>query len=80
MFASTACGHRMAHRKGKETKLLPSTAGPGNMLGCCLNSFHFLWANLCPQALQLVISVQALALMLCHSPLGVCHELRDTST
>ena len=52
MFASTACGHRMAHRKGKETKLLPSTAGPGNMLGCCLNSFHFLWANLCPQAVD----------------------------
>ena len=22
------------------------TAGPGNMLGCCLVSFHFLWAIL----------------------------------
>ena len=34
----------MAHRKRKETKLQPSTAGPGNMLGCCLISFHFLRA------------------------------------
>ena len=42
----TACGHRMAHRKWKETKLQPGTAGPGNMLGCCLVSFHFLWAIL----------------------------------
>ena len=38
---------RMAHRKWKETKLQPRSAGPGNMLGCCcLVSFHFLWANL----------------------------------
>ena len=43
--ASTACGHRMANRKWKETKQLP-----GNMLGNCLVSFHFLWAILCPQA------------------------------
>ena len=28
----------------------PGTAGPGNSLGCCLISFHFLWAILCPQA------------------------------
>ena len=34
----------MAHRKWKETKLQPGTAGPGNMLGCCLLCFHFLWA------------------------------------
>ena len=33
----------MAHRKRKETKQQPGTAGPGNMLGCCLISFHFLW-------------------------------------
>ena len=31
-IASTACGHRMANRKWKETKQLPGTAGPGNML------------------------------------------------
>ena len=42
----------MAHRKWKETKLQPGTAGPGNMLGCCLFSFHILWAILCPQAVQ----------------------------
>ena len=34
----------MAHRKWKEAKQLPGTAGPGNMLGCCLIYFHFLWA------------------------------------
>ena len=38
------CTGRMAHRKWKEAKQLPGTAGPGNMLGCCLISFHFLWA------------------------------------
>ena len=34
----------MAHRKWKEAKQLPGTAGPVNMLGCCLINFHFLWA------------------------------------
>ena len=34
-FTFTACGDRIAHRKWKETKLLPGTAGPGNRLGCC---------------------------------------------
>ena len=34
----------MAHRKWKEAQQLPGTAGPGNMLGCCLIFFHFLWA------------------------------------
>ena len=29
---TTACGHRMAHRKWKETKQQPGTAGPSNML------------------------------------------------
>ena len=49
---STACGHRMAYRKWKETKVQPGTAGPGNMLGCSLVSFHFLWAILCPLAVR----------------------------
>ena len=34
----------MAHRKRKEIKQQPGTAGPGHMLGSCLLSFHFLWA------------------------------------
>ena len=34
----------MAHRKWKEAKQLPGRAGPGNMLGCSLIFFHFLWA------------------------------------
>ena len=49
---ATACGHRITHRKWKETKLHPGTAGPGNRLGFCIVSFHFLWAILCPQAVQ----------------------------
>ena len=36
----------MAHRIWKETKQQPGRAGTGNMLGCCLVSFHFLWAIL----------------------------------
>ena len=48
----TACGHRIAHWKWKETKQQPGTAGPGNMLGCCFVSFHFLWAILCPHNVQ----------------------------
>ena len=43
---STALVLRMAHMIWKETKQQPDTAGPGNMLGCCLVSFHFLWAIL----------------------------------
>ena len=37
---------RMAHRKWIESEQQPGTAGPGNMLGCCFNYFHFLWAIL----------------------------------
>ena len=42
----------MAKRKWKETKHQPGTAGPGNMLHCCLVSFHFLWAILCLHPVQ----------------------------
>ena len=52
----TACGHGMAYRKWKETKVHPGTAGPGNMLGCSLVSFHFLWAIPCPQAVYLSVT------------------------
>ena len=38
--------HRMWYRKWRETKQEPGTAGPGNMLGSCLVSLHFLWAIL----------------------------------
>ena len=43
---STVLVLRMAHRKWEKTKQQPGTAGPGNMLGCCLISFHFLWVIL----------------------------------
>ena len=49
----------MANRKWKDTKQEPGTAGPGNMLGCCLLYFHFLWAILCPQAVQLQLPPEA---------------------
>ena len=42
----------MAQRKFKETKLQLGTAGPGNILGCCLIFFLFLWGKLCPQAVH----------------------------
>ena len=36
----------LPHRKWKEIKQEPGTAGPGNMLGCCLIYFHFRWGKL----------------------------------
>ena len=45
-LSSTVLVLRMAHRILKETKQEPGTAEPDNMLGCCLVSFHFLWAIL----------------------------------
>ena len=53
IFASTACGHRMAHRKWKESKQQPSMLPGPAVPGCCYISFHFLWAILCPQAVQI---------------------------
>ena len=41
LLTSTGRMGWMAHRKWKETRQLPGTAGPGTMLGCCLISFHF---------------------------------------
>ena len=36
----------LPHRKLREIQQQPGTAGPGNMLGCCLIYFHFLWGKL----------------------------------
>ena len=47
---STVRVDSLPHRKWREFQQQPGTAGPGNMLGCCVISFHFLWAILCPQA------------------------------
>ena len=51
-LVSTACRHRMAHRKWKETKQQPSMLPGPAVSGCCSIFFHFLWAILCPQAVQ----------------------------
>ena len=42
MELSTACGHRMDHRKWKETKQEPSMWPGPAVPGCSLFSFHFL--------------------------------------
>ena len=44
--SSTVLVLRMAHSIWKETKQETGLAVPGNMLGCCLISFHFQWAIL----------------------------------
>ena len=33
---------KLSHRKWKETKQQPGTAGSGNILCCCLVSLHFM--------------------------------------
>ena len=50
---STVLVLRMANRTRKETKQEPGTAGPSNMLGYCLVSFHFLWAILSTSTLYI---------------------------
>ena len=42
----------MAHRKWKEIKQQPSTLPGPAVPGCSLVHFHFLWAILCPQAVD----------------------------
>ena len=42
----------MANRKWRETKQQPSMLPGPAVPGCCLVSFHFLWAILCPQAVS----------------------------
>ena len=36
----------LPHRTWREIKQQPGTAGPGNILGCCLIYFHFRWGKL----------------------------------
>ena len=45
---------RMAHRKWIETEHQPGTAEAGNMLGCCLNYFRFLWAILSTSTVEVL--------------------------
>ena len=44
----------MPHRKWRETKQQPSMLPGPAVPGCCLISFHFLWAILCPQAVHVL--------------------------
>ena len=45
----------LLHRKWREIQLQPGTAGPGNMLGCCLIYFHFLWGKLSTRTVQCTV-------------------------
>ena len=45
----------MAHRKWKEIKQQPSLLPGPAVPGCSLVSLHFLWAILCPQAVQITV-------------------------
>ena len=49
----TVLVHRMAHRKCKETKQLPSMLPGSAVPGCCLLSFHILWAILSTRTVYL---------------------------
>ena len=49
--------HSLPYRKWKEIKQQPGTAGPGNMLGCCLIYFHFRWGKLSTLTVVLEISL-----------------------
>ena len=49
----------------KDTKQQPGTAGPGNMLGCCLISFHFLWTILSTSTVFVQFLVDKTAERLC---------------
>ena len=76
----------MAHRKWKEAKQEPGTAGPGNRLGCCLISFHFLCYihSIRPVLFHFVPRITLHSRLvksdsfIKHSPKEVCPRLRDT--
>ena len=42
----------LPHRKWREIQQQPGTAGPGNMLGCCLIFLHFLLGKLSTRTVQ----------------------------
>ena len=47
----------MARRKWNETKQQPSLLPGPAVPGCSLVSFHFLWAILCPQAVEVKMAI-----------------------
>ena len=49
----------------KETKQQPGTAGTANMLGCCLVSFHFLWAILSTSTASDLLMIKCLPAVVC---------------
>ena len=56
----------MANRKWIETEQQPDTAEPGNMLGCCLNYFHFLWAILSTSTVEECFLILLRVLVISH--------------
>ena len=63
----------MAHRKRKETKLQPSMLPGPAVPGCCLVSFHFLLAILCPQGVWVRSAVIEILILFMYSNLQGNH-------
>ena len=57
LYVCTVRIDSLPHRKWKENKQQPGTAGPGNMFGCSLVSFHFLWGKLSTRTVQVYMWV-----------------------
>ena len=72
---------RMAHRIWKESKQQPGTAGTGNMLGCCLASFHFLWAILSTSTVVSPVFVgnESMRTIPAFLTLKICKHLREAN-
>ena len=45
----------LTNRKWREIQQQPGTSRPGNMLGCCLIPFHFLWSKLSTRTVEVGI-------------------------
>ena len=52
VFLTTVRVDSLPHGKWKEIKQQPGTAGPGNMLGCCLIFLHFPWGKLSTRTVE----------------------------
>ena len=68
---------RMARRIWKETKQQPETAGSGNMLGCCLVFFPFLWAILWPHPVYCKEELRRTSACLGHARFFSCKEINS---
>ena len=68
---------RISHRIWKENKQQPGTAGSGNMLGCCLVFFPFLWAILWPHPVYCKEELRRTSACLGHARFFSCKEINS---